>query len=145
MRSECPDRFCRCNKMNVKSHTVDSILHNKVSITDGNKNIIIEKSDKRSSPIHMLSRLFPQHNVNDLETLLISCNKDPVKTIERLLDRKDRSQPPRELITNMPLVAREKVFSEPKRFMPTDVCEPIYTEDLSSIAKAYDIPVCKND
>lgn len=102
-----------------------------------------EPTESRKSPIHMLTRLFPQHAINVLQNTLAECNGDPVSTIERVLDKFPSHVTKKEImkqIRRSPLPVdvnnniEHSMAKEKRHFSIND-------DQLSTLAKAYDITV----
>jgi len=99
-----------------------------------------------SSALDMLTRLFPHHSSSMLKTVLVTCNKDPVRTIEKLLDRVPAEVTKKELSLSMrrasslsPVGVHSVESSIDKKQNYNNL--GINDDQLSSLAKAYDIPV----
>lgn len=97
----------------------------------------------RKSPLHMLVRLFPQHTINVLQNMLGECNGDPVATIERILDKHPADVTKKELISQMGRSPSncDDHYSESSSQSDSKRNIGVNDDQLSSIAKAYDIPV----
>ena len=94
----------------------------------------------------MLRRLFPHHSISMLQTVLVSCNKDPVRTIEKLLDRRVPVEVTKKEISltmrrasSLSPVSVHSIESTTDRKQNYNL--GINDDQLSSLAKAYDIPV----
>ena len=100
-----------------------------------------EQSTLTVDPVDMLIKLFPLRQVFTLRDALKNHNNDPVRAIEHLLYGKTSSS--NESITNRqytkPSYCHQK--SEESR---AEQKKNIINDDLSSLAKAYDIPVSED-
>ena len=96
-------------------------------------------SNTNTPAIEMLVRLFPRHQVSTLKSVLTDCNNDPVRAIEEILDKI-----PAEDNNNNNI--NHKELSPVKNTYSTKSNEQIdkkhgSNDDLSNLAKAFDIPV----
>lgn len=110
--------------------------HNEID--RNNNKIEKDSSNVEKSPVEMLTRLFPQHPFPILKNVLADCNDDTVRAIEQILDRypgtnKDlESQTARVHSPSPPI--NDQASNEKRSVRLND-------EQLSSLARAYDIPV----
>lgn len=99
-------------------------------------------SHANTPSIEMLARLFPRHQTTTLKNVLSNCNNDPVRAIEEILDRV-----PAEDNNNNNSINHTTSLPPVKNTYSAKRNEPIIdnkhgsNDDLSNLAKAFDIPV----
>lgn len=125
------------------SHSPPRTIHReKKDMSNSNVSECSTKENEPNCSIDMLTRLFPQHPVLMLKNVLSDCKDDTVQAIEKILDRFPADAAEKELFESQ--MTRSRSFS-PSNIDPASPSDRrnigINDDQLSSLARAYDIPV----